>query len=108
MLLDFITGNRSVRFREVIDCLEQDQHYQERTQFEKEGTLFPPLEHREDLNYLSRKTWELLYDPTPSRALKRTRQQASIVAQQLLAKPQASTICLMDQKGRDLRIHCPL
>ena len=94
-----ITGNRRVRSREVIDCLEQDQHYQQRTQFEKEGTLSPPFEHREDSSYLSQKTWELLYDPTPSRALKRTRQQASIVAQQLLAKPQVSTICLMDQKA---------
>ena len=50
-----ITSKRSVKFHEVVDCLEQDQHYQERIQFEKEGTLFPPLEHREDMNYLSRK-----------------------------------------------------
>ena len=39
-----------------------------------------------------------LYDPTPSRALKRTRQQASIVAQQILARPQVSSVCLLDQK----------
>ena len=79
-------------------CVCQDQHYQEHIQFEKEGTLFPPLERHEDLDYLSQERWELLYDPTPSRALKRTRQQASIVAQQIISKPQVSTVCLMDQK----------
>ena len=90
-----IRGNQSVKFNEVIDCVCQDQ---ERVQFEKEGTLFPPLEQREDLDYLSQERWELLYDPTPSRALKRTRQRASIVAQQILSKPHVSTVCLMDQK----------
>ena len=47
---------------------------------------------------MPREKWELLYDPTPSRSLKRTRQQASIVAQQMLAKSHVSTICLLDQK----------
>ena len=50
------------------------------------------------MDYLSRERWELLHDPTPSRALKRTRQQASAVAQQMLAKPSASVVCPMDQK----------
>ena len=76
----------------------QDQHYEERIQFDKEGTLFPPFEQREDVDCLSQERWELLYDPTPSRALKRTRQRASIVAQQILSKPHVSTVCLMDQK----------
>ena len=47
---------------------------------------------------MPREKWELLYDPTPSRSLKRTRQQASIVAQQMLAKSHISTVCLLDQK----------
>ena len=94
-----IMGERNVKFHDVIDCIDQDQHYQESTQFEKEGTLFLLLECRDDLNYLSRKIWEILYDPTPSRALKRTRQQASIIAQHMLAKPHVSTMCLMDQKA---------
>ena len=75
-----INKHRKVEFQEVIDCVEQDQNYQENIKFEREGTLFPPLEHRDELNYLSREKWELLYDPTPSRALKRKRQQASVVA----------------------------
>ena len=94
-----IKGNQRVKFNEVTDCVYQDQHYEECIQFEKEGTLFPPLERREDLDYLSQERWELLYDPTPSRALKRTRQQASVVAQQMLAKQHVSTVCLMDKKG---------
>ena len=40
-----------------------------------------------------------MYDPTPSRALKRTRQQASIVAHQMLAKSHVSAVCLLDQKA---------
>ena len=36
--------------------------------------------------------------PTPSRSLKKTRQQASIVAQRMLAQPSVSTVCLLDQK----------
>ena len=48
---------------------------------------------------MPREKWELLYDPTPSRALKRTRQQASIVAQQVLAKSRVSTVCLLDQNS---------
>ena len=47
---------------------------------------------------MSRERWEILFDPTPSRSLKRTRQQASKVAQQMLAKSSVSTICLLDQK----------
>ena len=78
--------------------MEQDHLYQESIHFDKEGTLFPPFQSRDDIEYLSREKWELLYDPTPSRALKRTRQQASVVAQRMLAKPQVSTVCLLDQK----------
>ena len=48
---------------------------------------------------MPREKWELLYDPTPSRALKRTRQQASIVAQQMLAKSHVSSVCLLDQNS---------
>ena len=48
---------------------------------------------------MPREKWELLYDPTPSRALKRSRQQASIVAQQMLAKSNVSAVCLLDQKA---------
>ena len=94
-----ISKHRKVEFQEVICCVEQDQNYQENIKFEKEGTLFPPLEHRDDLNYLSREKWELLHDPTPSKALKRTRQQASVVAQHMLARPLVSTVCLMGQKA---------
>ena len=45
-----VSKDRRVRFQEVIDCVEQDQHYHENIKFDKEGTLFPPLEHRGDLN----------------------------------------------------------
>ena len=93
-----VSKDRKVRFQEVIECVEQDQHYRENIRVEKEGTLFPPLEHRDDLNHIPRGKWELFCDPTPSRALKRTRQQASVVTQQLLAKPSVSVVCLMDQK----------
>ena len=86
--------------------MEQGHQYQEQIKFEKEGTLFPPLEFQGDVDYLSREKWELLYDPTPSRSLKRTRQQASAAAQQMLAKPSVSVVCLMDQKGGSNRIHC--
>ena len=55
-----IMGNQRVKFNEVIDCVCQDQHYKERIQFEKEGTLFPPFEQREDVDYLSQERWELL------------------------------------------------
>ena len=60
-----VSKDRRVRFQEVVDCVEQDQHHHENVKFEKEGTLLPPLEHRDDLNYLPREKWELLYDPTP-------------------------------------------
>ena len=82
-----VTKDRRVQFREVVDCVEQDHQYQEQIVFKKEGTLFPPLEHQGDVDYLSGEKWELLYDPTPPRALKRTRQQASVFAQQLPARP---------------------
>ena len=48
-----IKGNQRVKFNEVIDGVCQYQHYKESIQFEKEGTVFPPLEQREDLDYLS-------------------------------------------------------
>ena len=93
-----VKDSKSVKFHEVVGCVEQDHYYQESVHFDKEGTLFPPFQSRDDVELLSRERWELLYDPTPSRALKRTRQQASIVAQQMLAKPQVSSVCLLDQK----------
>ena len=75
-----------------------EQSYQEKIQFESEGMLFPSFQHRDDIDAMPRERWELLYDPTPSRSLKRTRQQASIVAQQMLVKSHVSTVCLLDQK----------
>ena len=82
-----------------MECLELDRHYQEKPNLEGEHTIFPSSQYQEDINAMPREKWELLYDPTPSRALKRTRQQASIVAQQMLAKPHVSTVCLLDQKA---------
>ena len=93
-----VKGSKNVRFCEFVDCIEQDQRFQENIQFESEGTLFPSFQQRDDIDCMSREKWELLYDPTPSRSLKRTRQQASIVAQQMLAKSHVSTVCLLDQK----------
>ena len=93
-----VKGSKSVRFHDVVECVEQDHYYQESVHLDKEGTLFPSFQSRDDIELLSRERWELLYDPTPSRALKRTRQQASVVAQQMLAKPQVSSVCLLDQK----------
>ena len=66
---------------------------------ESRHTIFLSSQHQEDINAMPREKWELLYDPTPSRALKRTRQQASIVAQQMLAKSHVSAVCLFDQKA---------
>ena len=82
-----------------MDCIELDQQYQEKTQGEGESTIFPSSQYREDIDIMPREKWELLYDPTPSRALKRTRQQASIVAQQLLARSHVSAVCLLDQNS---------
>ena len=93
-----VKSSRKLRFHDEVYCVEQDRCYQESIHFEKDGSLFPPFQFRDDIEYLSRERWELLYDPTPSRALKRTRQQASVVAQQMLAKPQVSTVCLLNQK----------
>ena len=93
-----VKGSKSVRFHDVVDCVEQDHYYQERVHFDKEGTLFPPFQSSDDVELLSRERWELLCDPTPSRALKRTRQQASIVAQQMLAKPQVTSVYLIKRR----------
>ena len=93
-----LKGSKTVRFCELVDCVELDQCFQEKIQFESEGALFPSFQHRDDIDAMSREKWELLYDPTPSRSLKRTRQQASRVAQQMLAKSHISTVCLLDQK----------
>ena len=86
--------NKRVQFSDTLQYVEEHQEYQEKTRFEKEGTLFPPFEFQGTLDYISRGRWGLLYDPTPSGAS--TRQQASVVAQQMLAKPSVSTVCLMD------------
>ena len=93
-----VKGSKNVKFYEIADCIEQDRCFQEKVNFENEKSLFPPSHYQDDINYMPREKWELLYDPTPSRSLKRTRQQASIVAQQMLAKSHVSTICLLDQK----------
>ena len=92
-----IKGSKTVKFHDVVDCIELDQRYQEKIHLEGENTIFPSSQYREDIDAMPREKWELLYDPTPSRALKRTRQQASIVAQQLLAKSHVSAVSLLDQ-----------
>ena len=88
-----------MKFHDIVECVELDQHYREKLNLEGEHTIFPSSQHQEDINAMPREKWELLYDPTPSRALKRTRQQASIVAQQMLAKSHVSAVCLLDQKA---------
>ena len=88
-----------MKFHDVVECIELDQHYQEKLHLEGEHPIFLSSQYQEDIDAMSREKWELLYDPTPSRALKRTRQQASIVAQQVLAKSQVSAVCLLDQKA---------
>ena len=50
-----VVKDRRVQFSEKTDCVEQDHQYQEPTNFEKEGTLFPPFEFQGDVDYLSRK-----------------------------------------------------
>ena len=79
--------------------MELDHYYQEKLKLEGEHTIFPSSQHQVDVEAMPREKWELLYDPTPSRALKRSRQQASIVAQQMLAKSNVSAVCLLDQKA---------
>ena len=94
-----IRDNKDVRFCDIVDCIEFDQHSQEKIRGEGESNIFLSSQYQEDIDAMSREKWELLYDPTPSRALKRTRQQASIVAQQLLAKSHVSAVCLLDKKA---------
>ena len=94
-----IRGDKVVKFHDVVDCIDFDQHYQEEIRGESKSNIFLSSQHQEDIDAMPREKWELLYDPTPSRALKRTRQQASIVAQQMLAKSHISTVCLLDQKS---------
>ena len=60
---------------------------------------FSSSQNQEHVDAMSHEKWEMLYDPTPSRALKRTRQQASIVAQQILAKSYVPAVCLLDPKA---------
>ena len=93
-----VKGSKSVTFCELIECIEQDQCFREKIQDEGKGNLFPSSKYKDDIDSMSRERWEILFDPTPSRSLKRTRQQASKVAQQMLAKSSVSTICLLDQK----------
>ena len=81
-----------MKFHDIVECIELDQHYQERLHLESEHTIFLSSQYQEDIDAMPREKWELLYDPTPSRALKRTRQQASIVAQQKLAKSHVSAV----------------
>ena len=94
-----VKGSKTVKFHDTVECVELDQYYKEELKSEGEHTLFPSSQHQENINAMSREKWELLYDPTPSRALKRTRQQASIVAQQMLAKSHVSAVCLLDQNA---------
>ena len=94
-----IKGDKVVKFHDVVDCIDFDQHYQEEIRGESKSNIFLSSQHQEDIDAMPREKWELLYDPTPSRALKRTRQQASIVAQQMLAKSHISAVCLLDQKS---------
>ena len=94
-----VKETKTVRFHDIVECVELDQHYCEDLRQQGERTIFPPSQDQEVINAMPREKWELLYDPTPSRALKRTRQQASIVAQQMLAKSHVSAVCLLDQQA---------
>ena len=94
-----VKGSKTVKFHDIVECVELDQYYREKLNTENEHTIFLSSQHQEDIDVMPREKWELLYDPTPSRALKRTRQQASIVAQQMLAKSHVSAVCLFDQKA---------
>ena len=87
-----------MKFHDLVECVELDQYYQEKLILEGEHAIFPSSQQQEDIDAMSHERWELLYDSTPSRALRRTRQQASIVAQQMLAKSQVSAVCLLDQR----------
>ena len=97
-----IKESKIVKFHDIVECIELDQPYQERLQLESKYTIFPSSQCQEDIDAMPREKWELLYDPTPSRALKRTRQQASVVAQQMLAKSHVSAVCLLDQKAETI------
>ena len=94
-----VKGNRTVKFHDLVECVDRDQHYHEKITLERECAIFPSSQNQEDIDAMSHEKWEMLYDPTPSRALKRTRQQASIVAQQILAKSYVPAVCLLDPKA---------
>ena len=71
-----ISKNRRVTFSSIVECVEDETSYQQNRDLDKEGTLYPPYESQGDINFMSRERWDILYDLTPSRALKRTRQHA--------------------------------
>ena len=55
-----IKGNKTVKFHDVVDCIELDQHYQEKIRGEGESTIFPSSQYREDIDTMPREKWELL------------------------------------------------
>ena len=63
-------GGKTVKFHDMVECVELDQHYREKLNLEGKYTIFPSSQHQEDINAIPCEKWEPLYDPTPSRALK--------------------------------------
>ena len=51
-----VKNSKSVRFYDVVDCVEQNHCYQESVHLDKEGTLFPPFQSRDDIELLSQKS----------------------------------------------------
>ena len=94
-----VKKNRTVKFHDLVECVDENQRYYEKINLEREWAIFPSSQSQEQIDAMSHEKWEMLYDPTPSRTLKRTRQQASIVAQQILAKSHVPAVCLLDPKA---------
>ena len=57
-----VIKDRRVKFSSLVDYIDGDHRFQQTSDLDKEGTLFPPDELQGDINYMSRERWELLYD----------------------------------------------
>ena len=49
-----IKCNKTVKFHDVVDCIELNQHYQEKIQGEGESTNFPSSQYQEDIDAMPR------------------------------------------------------
>ena len=91
-----IKGSKTVKFYDVVDCIELNQHYQEKKiHLEGESTIFPSSQYREDIDAMLRNGNFYMILRLTSFDF----EIPSIVAQQLLARSHVSAVCLLDQNA---------